>query len=209
MTPDDYLNQTEKAIRQLFDSLRYYQGLLDRIEPQVFVTETEATVEEIRQWEEENREAMDRCRNAERDYFGQVFSNQTICGSILQIAARGISIYSNHTTIPTSCSSFITPSHGKVIPFCVGREVRSLPIGLIIYAGRNQYAHWDDQSLSSTNTKIFDIMSREHGYGSHLIDPSFDLTNQQLKIYSHNILAILGWRMYEDYISDMKDMICP
>ena len=73
MTPDDYLNQTEKAIRQLFDSLRYYQGLLDRIEPQVFVTETEATVEEIRQWEEENREAMDRCRNAERDYFGQVF----------------------------------------------------------------------------------------------------------------------------------------
>ena len=131
MNAVDYLTQTEKAVQQLFESLEYYQGLLDNIEPQGLVSETDITEEVIKQWEQDNWEAIEKCREAEKKYFGQVFSNQTICGGILQIAARGISVYSTQTSIPSSCSSIITPSHGNVIPYCIGREVRTLPIGLI------------------------------------------------------------------------------
>lgn len=171
MTAEDYLNQTEKAVLQLFESLKYYQSLLDNIEPQVLASESEITEEAIRQWEQDSRDAIGRYREAERTYFGQVFSYQTICGCILQIAARGISVYSTQLSIPASCRSFITHLDRKVIPFCIGREVRGLPIGLIIYAGRNQYNHWDVPTLNTTNTKIFDIISRDHGFGSNYIDP--------------------------------------
>lgn len=140
---------------------------------------------------------------------GYQFSIGTLCGSILQIAHVGIRYYSKNKAVPPDFSSIIEPG-SKVACFCIGRRVREVPIGLIIYAARNQYAHWDEERLKNqVNECIFNALATNHGMkGAEKIkDPCFDLSNRTIPIYSANVLSILGWNSYDPYIADMKNLL--
>ena len=210
MNSTKYIEETKHAVKQLFETIAYYRRMLDEMPSPVFVSDTpfddkESWEREFNQWQENHRREIERSLEKSWEYLGLSFSNATLCGSVLQIASMGIELFSSNTQIPSCCSSFVKPGQ-KAIKHCIGREVRGLPIGIIIYAARNQYNHWDDPQPHRITKAIFDSLACNHGYGE-VRDPAFDLSNANLRIYSHNILGLLGWKSYEDYEKDIRAII--
>ena len=206
--PAKYLQETEHAVHQLFDGIAYYRRILEDMLVPVFVTSIsyddnkEAWNNAFDKWSEENKEAIDRSYKISREYLGLSFSNATLCGSVLQIAFMGISLFSGNNVIPDSCKCFVNKEQDAV-RYCIGREVRGIPIGIIIYAARNQYNHWDNSNPGRITQAVFDCLALAHG---SVKDPAFDLSNP-MKIYSDNILGLLEWYSYNDYHVDMLQLI--
>lgn len=202
MGPVKYLQETEHAVHQLFDGIAYYRRLLEETSPPVFVANKEDWNNAFDEWCEENKEAIEKSYKMSREYLGLSFSNATLCGSVLQIACMGISLFSNNKVVPDSCKSFVNKKHS--VRYCIGREVRGIPIGIVIYAARNQFNHWDDPKPRRITQAVFDTLAL--AYGS-VRDPAFDLSNPNLNIYSHNIIGLLEWHSYDDYRMDMQKLI--
>lgn len=201
------MDGTEYAVRQLFDSLKYYQTLiLDSMPPDFCVSmDIDASHEDIAEafnkfWKEnsEFREQQEYANKIGDEYLARVFAHATICGSILQVAHMGISKFSKYDG---ECL-VLTGEHRR---FGIGREINNIPLGLVIYAGRNQYNHWEENANKRTK-EIFDLIATKNGTLDYK-DPCFDLEYEKLKIYSHNILGLIGWETFEDYESDMLDML--
>ena len=211
MTSEEYLKETEHAARQLFEGLAHYWNLLEKMTKPVFVTDVpfhdqSAWNAAFTEWREANKETIERSSEISREYFGLSFSNATLCGSVLQIASMGIWLFSRNATIPESCKSFVNEGQDAVC-YCIGREVRGLPIGIVIYAARNQYNHWDDEKPRRIMQAVFDFLALGHGHGPAR-DPAFDLSKPNLHIYSHNVLELLEWHSYDAYHADMTSLIC-
>lgn len=125
----------------------------------------------------------------------------------------GIYLFSQNTTIPASCTNLVTPPNKKpiqkAIKFCVGRLVHDIPIGLIVYAGRNQFNHWDDKSFDFPTTQVFQALLNAY-YENPLFDMAYELNYPERTIKAnHLVLNELRWRNYEGYITDMTALICP
>lgn len=174
--------------------------------PPVFVANKEDRKKAFDEWCDENKEAIEKSYKISREYLGVSFSNATLCGSVLQIAYMGITLFSSNNVIPDSCKSFVNKGKkGKdPIRYCIGREVRGLPIGIVIYAARNQYNHWDDPKPRRITQAVFDTLASVYG---SVKDPAFDLSNPELKIYSHNVLGLLGWHSYNAYWMDIHELL--
>jgi len=205
-----YIKETEHALRQLFDGVAYYRHLLQEIKHPMFITDApigdkDTHKAEFSRWYKENKHDIQNTHKKSREYFGLSFSNATLCGSILQIASMGIELFSLNDEIPDTCKPIVKPGQ-KAVKYCVGRIVRGLPLGIVIYAARNQYNHWDEPNPHQITQKVFDTLALGHGYGS-VRDPAFDLSNPILKIYSHNVLGLLEWKSYDLYLNDMKTFI--
>jgi hypothetical protein len=69
----------------------------------------------------------------------------------------------------------IIASGSRITRFCIGRRVGNVPIGLIVYAGHNQYNHVNDIRLRETAASVFDRISRGHGFDDVICGPAFDL----------------------------------
>lgn len=205
----DYMSQTEFAMKQLFNSLEHYQNILDDALSTLpaFTYSGSNDVdykakekEFFDKHEKENRYA----NNKLNQYMGLTASRSVICGSILQIACMLIEKISDNKEE----FQFITSINEKAIKFCIGRSVRDTPIGLIIYAARNQYNHWD---VGGVNRKIFDhIAKREvevNGAVTTFKDPSFNLDLEYHDIYADQIMSLMGWNSYTKYKSDMLNML--
>ena len=197
-------------MKQLFEAVGYYRKLLQKIEHPMFIDDVrigheDTHKEEFSKWYEENKQDIQNANKKSQEYFGFSFSNATLCGSILQIASMAIEIFSLNDTIPDSCKAIVRPGQ-KAVKFCTGRLIRELPIGIIIYAARNQYNHWDDPNPHKITEKVFDALATQHGYGT-MRDPAFDLGNPVLKIYSHNVIGLFEWKSYESYLTDIKTII--
>lgn len=163
----------------------------------------------FKKWQRNNRAASKQASQRLRKYFRCRFSICTLYGSILHIAYMGIRLYSKNKAVPSEFSSIIKPGTNAV-PFCIGRPVRDIPIGLIIYAGRNQYNHWDEECLKDpVNKWVFNILATKRGIrGAEKIrEPAFDLSNKMIQIYSSNVAFILGWDNYDKYLADMKNLL--
>lgn len=74
--------------------------------------------------------------------------------------------------------------------FCVGRDIGQLPMGMLIYAGRNQYNHFGEERLSVVNEVIFNHLQAM--WPSPPNGLTFDLYKEK-RIHSYSILAALGW----------------
>jgi len=210
---EQYLMETEPAIRNLFENLKPYYAILKKIKWPAFGslnTSEEACEAGFKKWQRKNRATYKRASERLREYLGYRISIGTLCGSILQIAYMGIVLFSKNRVVPPEFSSVIKAG-SKDARFCIGRRAREVPIGLIIYAGRNQYNHMDERNLKLLNTFIFDILATNHGIkrAQKIKDPAFDLCNKTIEIYSANVLSILGWDSYDGYIADMKGLLTP
>ena len=152
-------------------------------------------------------------------------AREVIAGSILQIAYVALERYA----VPTGKSDNALHFEAEInrllqeIPgartkgnfslpdkFCVGRDIGHLPLGILIYAGRNQYNHFFERRLKVVNEVVFNHLhalwpSPPHGL-------TFDLYKNK-RIHAYSILAALGWTDstkgsgYSSYKRDMSDVL--
>ena len=207
-TPSTYIARTETAVRKLFEGIASYTEILKpiqgttyisgQLDPVLFQAEYEA-------WAKKNAKKLAASAAAQREYSQQSFAMATLCGSVLQVAAKAIECYSKNTTVSAGAQSIIGKSK-PAVPFCIGREIRGIPIGLIIYAGRNQHIHYNEKSLSQVNEAVFAHLAVVPKH-SNLKDPAMDLANPLLYSHAGNVTFILGWRSYESYASDLHSLL--
>lgn len=134
-------------------------------------------------------------------------AREVIAGSILQIAYIAIERYAvqkgksekalhfeaeinrlileNPNTRWKANKPFVLPDE-----FCVGREIGDLPLGMIVFAGRNQYNHFADERLSVLNEVVFNHL--HNMWPSSKNGLSFNLYEAK-RPRSYSVLAALGW----------------
>ena len=210
-TVAEYLDKTESAVKKLFDGIDAYLEVL-RQEPGIVYSygKDEDPWDAYDRWAYENPEKLKASLEAQRSFIAEGFALATMCGAVLQIAAKAIECYSVVDKAPVDCEGLLTKKNDKKVrPFCFGRRVHDVPIGLVIYAGRNQATHFNEGKLSDVNIEIFrrlcagNPLLAEKG----LLDPSFDLDGSSMTNFASNITALLGWRSFAAYDKDMRELL--
>ncbi len=206
-----FLAKTESAVHKLFTGVSQYLALIQSGNTPVFsgaFSSEQVRDQAFESWLAQNDEAIRISLKAQRNFLNESFALGTLCGAILHVAATGTSWFSSKPNIPTEFKTVIHIG-SSAHPFCIGRYIRGVPIGLIVYAGRNQYNHMDDQDLREPNRTIFDHLAKNHGYKSDapFLDPAFDLNNTRVINFSSNMTGLLGWRSYDKYRADMSQLL--
>lgn len=207
----EYFKQTEHALKNLFSTYEYYVELAkNTIHPVICIRHSGRAGEAEEMYAEwRSRPEIDaefkRSEITWDNYRTLLFSKNVISGSILQIASKSIEIYSNNTLSENNKLAYLDEiKKSKWEKYAIGRAIKDVPIGLIIYSGRNQYNHFNDCRLENpVNVAVFKQLAY---INSEISDPAFSLDSENIKCLSSNILYLLGWRSYADYISDMAQM---
>ena len=116
--------------------------------------------------------------------------------------------FSKNTDIPVALNHI--PRIELAKKYCVGRFVNDVPLGLIIYAGRNQFNHLDAQELFEPSKTIFTRIGQigpSRFVKEPYQDPAFDLNNRTIINFASNITALIGWRNYNTFENDMIEML--
>ncbi len=210
-TATEYLNKTESAVRKLFEGIDSYISILKRHPTAAFATSYTNESDfhsQYEAWASANESLIRASLAAEREYIAESFAQATLCGAILQVAAKAIECFSKNTNIPGNWSAIVKVG-SKAVPFCTGRLIRGVPLGLVILAARNQHTHFDDDELREPNISVFEHLAVNHGINSDqpFRDPAFDITNTGLVSYASNCTALMGWRTYEAYENDMRNLL--
>lgn len=203
-SPRDYFEQTSHVVKHLYLGITSCQQWWE--EAKAFWAPGSAEPPQT----EEERADLDVFLTKGGEYFGRKFSEGLFCGAILQVAASGIVRFSKNSDLPASCRDLfkdIEPREKK-LKFCIGKERFGVPEGLIIYAGRNQYAHWEEEELrDKLNVRIFDKLNSAF-QNNVFMDLAFDLSNPTIHIYADLILlGVLQWRTYGAYVKGMKELL--
>src|ERR1700722_5552608 len=206
-TAVEYIEKTKSAAQSLLSGIDRYIDVLRSASSPVLV-ESFSNDAERDAWLRSNRTSIDASLNAQRIFVSEAFAMANLSGALLQIAASGIRRYSTNECVPESCTSLNLGIAQRA--YAIGRPVRGVPLGLIVYAGRNQYNHFDDDTLREPNSTIFERLAVGHGIVSDepFRDPEYDLTDSRRPLcLANNITALIGWRDYAHYEADMKSML--
>lgn len=138
-----------------------------------------------------------------------MFSEAFLAGLILQAAYTAIKLYSPPPParpIPAEWQPFIKPSQDPA-QFCIGRPKHGVPTGLIVYAGRNQFAHWDRPPHEVTR-RVFQLLANAFDTNP-LWDMVFELeTGVTASFCAGPVLFLaLEWNSYEVYLAEMTEMV--
>ena len=208
----DYINKTKSAVQKLYEAYISYYELLKIPERPVFFSWGDPNSVENKiaheKWEKENSVKLKERTKRDNEFADEFFARSMLCGSILQFAYQGIKTFSLNTTIPDNFNSVIKPK-STAEKFCIGRLIDDVPIGLIIFAGRNQAMHYDQKTLKEPNKTIFYKLANWYSetYKKWFIDSYFDLNNKDLIHYSENILYKMGWANYEFYEKELIEIL--
>lgn len=207
-----YLEKTQSAAAKLFEGANSYLAILRDCHT-TFDAPYSSDVDfqhRYDAWYKLNQSRIQADLEAQKLYIGESFAQATLCGAILQLAAKAVECFSKNTKVPLDWKQLINPSN-KPVSFCIGRPVRGVPLGLVIYAGRNQHTHFDDQSLREPSLEVFRRLALDHEYSQgreeSFSDPAFDLSNVRNISFATNIVHIMGWSSLEAYEKDMKDLL--
>jgi len=207
-TLSEYLDSSKLAVIQLFKCRIFYLNLIKKhvVPSLVYSGDEIQNIDNLRNaWFKENAGNIARYKKLKKHYYDYIISNNIICGSILQSAYITIKLYSSVADIPENLADQFTSK--SIAKFCVGRLILSnIPIGLIIYAGRNQHHHIEVEKLCSINEKIFEILSSRNGLYSTPM-PDFDMEQRFHLSYAANIVGLLGWNSHLDYFRDLREML--
>jgi hypothetical protein len=76
-----------------------------------------------------------------------------------------------------------------------------------VYAGRNQYAHWDDKQSHEVTNNVFGALSVAF-YHNMLSDLAFELSNPTIDVYANEVLlVVLGWKSCDTYLAEMTALL--
>lgn len=196
----EYLDLSEHAVRHFYAGLDDCWQVYERALPHWDLSRigkplTEEEMERARKYVEQAGK-----------YFHLKFSEGSLAGAVLQVAATGIRIYSTNKIIPDDCSDIVSPKARTAIPFCIGKRRYGLPVGLIVYAARNQYAHLEEDPHQVT-TNVFHRLETAF-WNNSFYDLAFDLGNPTIDIFANEILIVaLGWNTYEIFRVEMEEML--
>lgn len=208
-TAFQYLTRTESAVRLLFDGIDSYLKCLRKVVRNTFDTSEPLGPNydaEFAAWCIANSQNLAAARAVDREFIAESFALSTLCGGVLQVAGKALEIYSKNTNVPPEWIDATTRTKAK---FCVGRPVRTVPLGLIIYAGRNQHTHFNENQLHEPSAAVFNRLSTQHGFQTSVpfIDPAFDINNTGVTSYASNIMNLIEWRSYDQYAKDMSALL--
>jgi hypothetical protein len=199
MAAQSYLDSTRPAVRHLFDGFNAYDSIrlpsiLDYVDKMGMVKMTKA----------ENEAFLEAYQRS----FDLEYARAVLAGSILQVAYLALKKYSPSPSDTSFCSKFGILTGSIAEKLCLGRRVHGIPIGLLIYAGRVQYNHWEDGEPSDVVAKaVFRELVRAY-YDNTNFDMAFELGYPIPRPVSHYIVRLeLGWRTYEYYESDMRSLL--
>ncbi len=205
----EYLTKTEAATKVLLSGVEQYREMLREAAKLSTFSSSYRDFKDLEEqhakWQDENAEKIARAEFLYNNYFAESFSQATLCGSLLQIASKAIEKYSANDFISPEVEA-ILGRHDRIKLFCIGRAVHGLPIGLIIYAGRNQHMHFEGK-LQSPSQKIFNRIATAWDPAGKLKEPAYDPENPMLESLAHNIVGLLGWKTYEDFARDLTEML--
>lgn len=210
-TATEYLNKTESAMRKLLEGVDTYLAPLRRSRSVCFVSSTtdgdERRVEQ-ETWFNENKSAVAESIQTQREFIAESFAQSTLCGAVLQIAGKAIEMYSVIEIASPEWASLIG-ANSKAVHFCYGRPIRGVPLGLVIYAGRNQHTHFQDKKLHEPSNTVFERLASRNDDGSEVTyrDPAYDLINNRPISFASNIMCLIGWVNYEAYSADIRTML--
>jgi hypothetical protein len=133
-----------------------------------------------------------------------------LAGSILQIAYTGIKKYRLSESVSPRCLELNVKASTTGAVFCVGRNVKNIPLGLLIYAGRIQYNHWEEGEPANPIARaVFGGLRTAYLNDQHF-DLGYVLDYPIPRAVSHYIIRFeLGWLSYDEYISDMTSVLPP
>lgn len=176
----------------IFDSLTKKYGIFQRDFMQVDLNDDFPEIEQAQAFRRMSDAATER-RKIELEVDAlkasiatKEFAIQSLYGAILQIAKQGIS-----------------STYGRRVDDArEGRQIGSRVIRDIIWQGRNQAIHFED-NYSTFSTKLKDLfqdLTYEHG-------PVFDLQSRSGQSLAKEITQLLGWIDYQRYEDDMKALL--
>ena len=200
MTPDSYLQDTNAAVEGLFGLLAYYDQLTPPPSLAPFVDERGVVVL--------NHAQAEGYMRAHVDSLALDFSKATLAGSILQVAHKTLKEFSTNSTVPSSAASLGVLATSHQVPFSVGREVHGIPAGLLIYAGRIQYNHYEEgHPKNAVARAVFDAL-QSHYYNDMTFDLAYELEWPAPRPVSHYIVRHeLKWFSLADYVADIRAML--
>jgi hypothetical protein len=202
-----YLSKTKSAVQKLFDAINsYYAVLYYPPRPAFAVWGDDDNIRNTAyaKWREQNKELIEERLRYDNEFSAETFAMTTLCGSVLQFAYMGIKLFSNNSNIPSNFSTII--KHGSVAEkFCIGRSIDNVPVGLIIYAGRNQSHHYDERNYREPTQEVFKLLSNWYSptFKKEFIHDCFDLNNPRITNFAEHILDKLQWQVYSNYESEM------
>lgn len=132
----------------------------------------------------------------------------TLCGALLQVGFTAINLFPRSDADPTELSRFKIKPRAKASRFCVGRKVCGIPVGLLVYAGRIQFNHWDERKLD--NPVALRVLEALREF--YRTDVTFDLAYAwewpgPRPISHHIVRHELEWMAYEDFTSDVGALL--
>ena len=205
---EEFLEKSKRATNALFTGISNYDDLIQKREAPPSVFSGSDFAKQYEEYCEANKEAIQ--HDSERDivFLTEWFALATLCGAVLQFAHQAIGLYSQNVTIPdiTVCSNVTKDSVRK---FCIGRNVRGVPLGLAIYAGRNQHVHLQE-SISSLNQTILRelVENGSQGGGSRwIIGSEFEYIEGNAESMAPHFIDLFEWNKLEAFERDMVDAL--
>jgi hypothetical protein len=135
-----------------------------------------------------------------------MFSEGLLAGLILQSAYTAIKLYSPARPIPDGWKDLIEPSHNAA-RFCIGELKHGIPAGLIVYAGRNQSAHWDEPPRE-VSERVFRLLANAFD-DNMLWDMVFEIETGVTQSFCAGpvLFLALGWKSYDVYLAELDHML--
>lgn len=196
---DEYINDSCLAVSKLMKALSLFeQEIMNSI---AGMTKTSDPKEQT---------------NQVKNIFSQFIPRDAIAGAMLQIAFMSMRHFpkigsKNETVVflEEQVKDTIRRAYSYPISYCVGREIIGIPIGLLIFAARNQYNHQDEPAdrIQYYNRIIFESLDRSFGkIGTTGL--GFDLYSEKPTMFAYSVVMLLGWTytvQAPDPISTFRD----
>ncbi|MBK8164569.1 MAG: hypothetical protein IPK64_01255 [bacterium] len=200
----DYLERTSSASRHIFHGIDELVGPLRHHRVPLFVGWGESP-EPYRQWLAEHENEVRESLAIQEKYAQELFAIATLCGAILQIAFHAFQLCSTHAVVPDALKGVIRED-AKAVKFCAGRTVKGVPLGIIVYVGRNQHMHFEDAKLQGVSKTLFQLILE----GEHERDLSRLVADEHMLIgvesgtsLAKAFMDLMRWHSYEAYEQDM------
>lgn len=202
----DYLVRTNSATQHLFNGVDELVGPIRHHRLPVFVGWGDS-IDPYTQWATEHQDEVRESIAIQEKYVVELSAIAALCGAILQIAFHAFQLCSTNTAVAEKFGEVITAGH-KAEKFCVGRIVKGVPLGLMVYVGRNQHMHFEDASLKGVTRKMFDVIltSPHEGDLSRLVLDEHLLTEAQGgRSMAKAFIDLMRWHSYGAYERDLLE----
>jgi hypothetical protein len=210
-TIKSYLEKTRSAVQKIYSAKNSYNELLLLPPRPIFVSliQDKALLQlEYEKWRLDNRQQIEERLKKDSEFAYETFAVTTLCATILQFAYMGIKQFSTNSEVPEEFKEIIK-SKQLAAKFCIGRRIDDIPVGLVIFAGRNQSHHYDEEKYNEPTPTVFKRLSDWYSptFKKWFVDDRFDLSKGGINNFAAHILDKLGWNDYEAYEREMQHLL--